>query len=192
MGGRLTGHSWKKVLFGEEVFDFEINVEKGGISLELNFEITNQIIDGKQRPVPHITTSHLSFKDSLIQIHLNSGNLGPILLNTYIGIFKGVFLAAIEPIMNLGTFPAIANAAISSVMIESKGQIKMGLLEMIVSMLPTNDIMIPDNIAVSYAGLDGGQPDIADGRISGYFEGVINGMGNDAVTDEKYNKNGDL
>jgi hypothetical protein len=25
MGGRITGHSWKKVLFGEETFDFDVN-----------------------------------------------------------------------------------------------------------------------------------------------------------------------
>jgi len=39
MGGKITGHSWKKVLFGEEVFDFDINCRKGGIMLHLSIEI---------------------------------------------------------------------------------------------------------------------------------------------------------
>jgi hypothetical protein len=192
MGGRLTGHSWKKVLFGQEVFDFDINVQKGGIELEMRFKISNQIIDNKFRPVPHMTHSHIVFNDFKIQINLHSGDLGPIILNAYIGIFKGIFLKAMEPILNAGTFPVIANSAISKVILDSRGEIKMGLLEMILSMLPTNDIKIPDSVAVSYAGLEGGEPEISNGRISGYFEGFINGMGSDAVSDPRYNKNGDL
>jgi len=77
-------------------------------------------------------------------------------------------------------------------MINSKGEVKMGLLEILLSMLPENDITIPDSVAISYAGLQGGQPEIRDGRMYGYFEGVIDGMGDDAITDPLFNKNGDL
>ena len=57
----------------------------------------------------------------------------------------------------------------------------MGFLEMILSLLPSNDITIPNSVAISYASLDGICPEINNGRIKGYFEGTINGMGDDII-----------
>lgn len=165
MGGSLSGHSWKKVLFDEEVFDFDIRVQKGGISLLMKFDLTSQYINSKQRPVPHMTKSTVVFYSSLIDINIRSKQVGPNLLNASVKVFKGIFLSAFQQVMNTGTFTLTANSAISKVMIESQGEIKMGLLEMLLVMLPDNDISIPENVAISYAGQDGVLPIIGNGKI---------------------------
>mgnify|MGYP000135231884 CR=1 FL=1 len=176
LGGRISGHSWKKVLFGEEVFDFDVDIRKGGISLTLWFQIQTKEINGMNRPLPFVTKSHIEFDNNKINISINSGNLGPIIMNAIIKVFKDLFLFALKPIMNTGTFPVIINTIIRNVVSSTGGEIKMGLLEMLLLMLPTNDIKIPDSVAISYAEIPGTEPEIKDGRIYGYFDGSIVGM----------------
>jgi len=43
--------------------------------------------------------------------------------------------------------------------------------------------MIPDDITLNYANEHGYESYIRNGRIAGYFEGKINGMGGEEITD---------
>lgn len=81
----------------------------------------------------------------------------------------------------------ISNTIILNLVTSTEGEVKMGLLEMLLVMLPTNDIIIPDSVAISYAELEGTEPEISDGRIFGYFDGRIEGMGDNQIKNKTYN-----
>ena len=85
--------------------------------MNLYFMFQNKLINGKQRPLPIMTHSNMQFNNDLINININSGDLGPNILNVYIKLFKGLFLAALAPIMDAGTFPLIANTQINNLAI---------------------------------------------------------------------------
>ena len=45
----------------------------------------------------------------------------------------------------------------------------MGVFQMLLELLPKNDIKVPASIGIDYTGLDGWVPYVKDGRIFGYF-----------------------
>ena len=71
MGGRLTGHSYKKVLAVEE-YDFDINIKKGGARLQLDFEIAHRHINHNPRPIPLIKKMKIKLFSYKIDIDINS------------------------------------------------------------------------------------------------------------------------
>ena len=83
--------------------------------MDLYFQFQNKLIAGKQRPLPILTRTQMSFNNDLIDVNVRSGDLGPNILNIYIKAFKGLFLAALAPIMDAGTFCGIANTQITAI-----------------------------------------------------------------------------
>jgi hypothetical protein len=161
--------------------------------MDLYFEFQNKLIAGKERPLPILTRSQMAFNNDLIDVNVRSGDLGPNILGIYIKVFKGLFLTALAPFMDAGGFAAIANTQITNIATQQQGQLKMGVFQMLLSMLPENDIVIPPSVGIDYSGLAGSQPVIANGRLSGYFEGTVEGMSaRDAIRNATYMANGNL
>jgi len=193
MGGRLTGHSLKNgAFYTQERFDFDINVKKGGSNLHLVFEADKQYVNGMQMPFPRMVKSSIDYKQWLVDIHINSNDLGPKLFGAMIHTFLDLFLAIMKPLVDGVGFPMLANIEIGNIINESKGQMSMGPLQILLSMLPDNDIKLGENVAIDYANMHGSDPFIRNKRAGGYFEGKVKGLGSDAITDERYNKMGDL
>lgn len=142
MGGRLSAHSAKDgFLFikGEE-YDLDLNVQKGGLEMTLEFGLDKQYVNQHPMPMPKVEKSDMKFEHNLIDVSLNSNDLGPKLLNGAIHDFKDLFLFALTPILNNGGFPLLANIEIGNIINQSKGQISMGPIQMLLSLLPTNNI----------------------------------------------------
>lgn len=59
-------------------------------------------------------------------------------------------------------------------------------------MLPSNNIVLDDNVAIDYNNMHGSEPFVRNKRIGGYFEGAVSGLGDDAVTEGKYAAKGDI
>jgi hypothetical protein len=66
-------------------------------------------------PFPKVIRSDMKFEHNLIDVSLNSNDLGPKLLNEGIHDFKDLFLFAMTPILNNGGFPLIANIEIGNI-----------------------------------------------------------------------------
>jgi len=143
-------------------------------------------------PFPKIDSSKIHFKHNQIDISINSNDLGPKILNFGINTFKDLILAATKPIVEGGGFPLVANIEIGNIINDSKGQMSMGPLQILLGLLPDNNIHIADGVAINYANMHGSEPFIRNRRVGGYFEGRVKGLGSDEVTDEKYSKLGDL
>ena len=63
---------------------------------------------------------------------------------------------------------------------------------MILMMLPNNDIKLNENEALNYGIVKWHEPWIGNDRMYGYFEGDIEGMGDDEIKDGDYGAKGDM
>lgn len=76
-GTRLLGHSWKKLLFGEENIDFEYGINKGGLlNLHLDFLIGETNIDGRVLPFPQVTGGHIDVIHQYWHLSWNTADVG--------------------------------------------------------------------------------------------------------------------
>jgi len=86
----------------------------------------------------------------------------------------------------------MANIEIGNIINDSHGEMSMGPLQILLGLLPDNDIKIPDDIKITYANQHPAEPYIRNKRMGGYFVGKVDGLGNEEITGGDYGKKGDL
>lgn len=101
-------------------------------------------------------------------------------------------LNVFKPFANSFAFPIAANQVIGLMLSQSKGEITMGPLEVLLMSLPDNEIVIPPSVTLNYASEHRHKPWIANKRMHGYFEGDIDGMGSEEINDAPYGLKGDM
>jgi hypothetical protein len=143
-------------------------------------------------PFPRVVDSVIHFKHNKIDLNINSNDLGPKILNMGLKTFKDLILAATKPIFEDGGFKTLANIEIGNIINDSKGEMSMGPLQILLGLLPENNIKIADGVAITYANQHPSMPFIRDNRMGGYFVGRVDGLGNDEITEGDYGKKGDL
>jgi hypothetical protein len=111
MGGKLSCHSYKRVLVVKEEFDLEINVENDGSRMEADLILETRNIGGVDRIVPQIRNSLLKIYSSRVDLHLVTRNLGPAIAGKLLeaNLFRSAFIDILEPVLNGGPFENVAN-----------------------------------------------------------------------------------
>lgn len=117
----------------------------------------------------------------------------PSVIAWIVSVFKGIFLDALAPILDTGILAAVVNDQIEGIVASQEGQLKMGVFQILLDVLPQNDIKVPANIGIDYSGLDNWVPYVSNGRIYGYFDGKVENMPQrDWITNMTYQANGNL
>ena len=196
LGGEIRGSSWKKTVFGNtERFDYRASGMRGTFGLSYQVTPSWEYVDEHKIPVPVV--SGVNFKvprKDLVDIAIVTKDVGPLLLDASIQTFKPIFLNILLPELNGGFLNTVLNTAIISEVAETRGQMPRGLLEILLYMIPNDRVVIPPEIQMRY-NLANGQPvaiDMYAGVLYGYYEGKIEGMGNQAITNSTYHTPGDL
>ena len=117
IGGQLTGHSWKRIgtLFPAEEFDFDFNIERGGIrGLHIEYGLDKQFVDGRTLPLIKVLSANFDFDQSRFKLELHTDNIFVKLSNFLLSTFKDAWIAVLQPILNT-SFPLFANIAIESI-----------------------------------------------------------------------------
>ena len=101
-------------------------------------------------------------------------------------------LLGMKPFLNGPGFPLVANIVIADLLSETKGEIALGPIQMLLMMLPEHNIKLQDGITLNYAIEHRHEPTISNGRIHGFFVGQIDGMGDEEIDDDVYGKFGEM
>jgi hypothetical protein len=111
MGGKLSCHSWKKVLWTESAFDLEVSVNDHGSRMEADLTLETRNFDGIDRIIPQIRNSMLKIYSSEVDINVISRDLGMAIAGRILGapLFRSAFIDILEPVLNGGPFENVAN-----------------------------------------------------------------------------------
>ena len=128
IGGRWRGHSYKKLLFYHEEYDFDINYHKGGIKgFRMEFKMDKQYINGRQMPFPSVQGVSIAFDQSKIDIDMQSINILLKGANLALKVMKGAIFNFIEPIINHSPMiTSTCNGFLSYAFSQTGGRIPMG------------------------------------------------------------------
>ena len=86
------------------------------------------------------------------------------------------------------------NSLVTGEFQKSRGNLPMGLFSLLLMMIPNNQIKIPPSVKMTYNLAPGQNLTIDDthGMMYGYYEGSIDGMTNQSITDPLYHTPGNL
>lgn len=98
-------------------------MDRGGMDIDLEMYLEKQYVDGELIPLPKVKTSHITFHHQKIHFEIVSGDLGPQIVNFFVKSFLTVFIAALDPIVNIGTFPLVANMVILDIVNQSRAKV---------------------------------------------------------------------
>lgn len=193
-GGSFSGNARKPKLFGGfDEFSFDFHVDKGGFRhMRFEFGLDKQFVDGRTLPSIKVHKGYFDFNRHKFRLDINTDDwllkTGSFLINT----FKDAYLAILQPMLNL-SFPLMANLAVSVVETTTRGEVNGGLIGSLVSILPQNQIRVPQDIYISYEMADDNRARIDNGKVIGYFVGDVKGLHEDQqIRGDEYLQLGDL
>jgi hypothetical protein len=152
LGGIISGSSWKKTVFGNtERFHYRASGMRGTFSLSYQITPSWEWLEGAKIPIPVVSAAEFSVgRPDLVDIGLDTTDVGPTLLDASIKTFKPLFLNILLPELNGGFLNTVFNTAIGSEVTESRGRMPMGLLEILLYMIPNDRIKIPPAVRMRY------------------------------------------
>lgn len=176
LGGKIKGHSWKKRWFDEENFDFTFNMDRGAFKhIDFDFYLASREIDGRFIPVPFVKEGSMEMDWDKISYDIATDNWQTQFGGFMMQAGKGIFLAAIQTVMNM-YFKDISNNAISTFSETLSGTMGGGMIQGLVDVLPDNNIRLSNDIYLDYAMPQDKHAFIENGKMAGYFVGQVLGV----------------
>ena len=122
------------------------------MSLMIELQPSWSYVDGKKVPYPKVTKVDFRIlNQDDITVKMQTKDVGPLLIDASIQVFKPIFIDVVLPILNGGIMEDMVNTMIMTEINTTKGKMPMGMLEGLLYMIPNNKIKIPDNIYMTYA-----------------------------------------
>jgi len=122
------------------------------MSLMIELQPSWSYVDGKKVPYPKVTKVDFRIlNQDDITVKMQTKDVGPLLIDASIQVFKPIFIDVVLPILNGGIMEDMVNTMIMTEINTTKGKMPMGMLEGLLYMIPNNNIKIPDNIYMTYA-----------------------------------------
>ena len=126
VGGKLSGHSYKKGLWVEE-YDFDIEFDKGGIRmLVLEFKLDKWYVNRHEMPYMYLYKSGFAFDDSKFGIFLHTEDKFLTWTNRVLRVYKSAVLDCMLPFLNSDIFKGVVNNQIKYMLSMSKGEMHLG------------------------------------------------------------------